>query len=37
MGERSRERIDQWHYGLAVEGIVQAGKAAVGSGRAERA
>ncbi len=32
MGRRSRERIDRWHYGLAVEGIVQACREAVGCG-----
>lgn len=37
MGERSRERIDGWHYGLAVEGIVQACEEAVGSRRVGRA
>ena len=36
MGRRSRERIDGWHYGLAVEGIVQACEAAVGADRVGR-
>lgn len=29
LGERSRERINRWHYGLAVEGIVRACERAV--------
>lgn len=37
MGRRSRERIDRWHYGLAVEGIVRACQEAVASRRAGRA
>jgi glycosyltransferase involved in cell wall biosynthesis len=37
MGGRSRERIDCWHYGLAVEGIVRACEKVVGPRRASRA
>jgi hypothetical protein len=37
MGRVSPERIDRWHYGLAVGGIVQACQEAVGSRRVGRA
>jgi len=33
MGGRSRERIDRWHYGIAVEGVVGACQAALGARR----
>jgi glycosyltransferase involved in cell wall biosynthesis len=37
MGDRSRELIDRWHYGLAAEGIIQACQASAVSRRTGRA